>query len=299
MIQVKPIKNFKKYSIRIHKKPEPRSHNPALPSLFFNGIFIGMTGSGKSYSLITMLKMYEREGIYDEDDMKCEIRYILVSPTSKSDANAVFQLLKIEEDDLIDNFSFEALENKVNELIEEKQSITDWNLYIKAIKKMRKHDDIESLTEEELELLDKFGFDDDGKDLRRKPTKVYFLILDDMISTGLFSRSTKNKFNNLIILCRHHSINCLLTAQHLKSVPPLIRSNCKVYVIFKSNNYKKVLENVYEEVSGLLTLEQFEQMYLTATEEINNHLTIINDKKMPDKYKYRVNWNDYFVFDTK
>ena len=137
--------------------------------------------------------MYEREGIYDEDDMKCDIRYILVSPTSKSDANAVFQLLKIEEDDLIDNFSFEALENKVNELIEEKQSITDWNLYIKAIKKMRKHEDIESMTEEELELLDKYGMDDDGSNLRRKPTKIYFLIFDDMISTPLFSRSSKNK----------------------------------------------------------------------------------------------------------
>lgn len=295
MIKIKPIKDLKKYSIRIHKKPEPRSHNPALPSLFFNGIFIGMTGSGKSYSLITMLKMYEREGIYDEDDMKCEIRYILVSPTSKSDANAVFQLLKIEEDDLIDNFSFEALENKVNELIEEKQSITDWNLYIKAIKKMRKHEDIESMTEEELELLDKYGMEDDGANLRRKQTKIYFLIFDDMISTPLFSRSSKNKLNNLIILCRHHSICCLLTAQHLKSVPPLIRSNCKVYCVFKSNNFKKVLENIYEEVSGLISPDEFENMYMKSTEEAHDHLTIIIDNKMPKQYRFRKNWNDYFI----
>ena len=297
MIQVKPIKDLKKYSIRVKKKPEPRSHNPALPSLFFNAIYIGMTGSGKSYSLITMLKMYEREGIYDEDDMKCEIRYVLVSPTSKSDANAVFQLLKIEDDDLIDDFSFEALENKVNELIQEKQSITDWNLYIKAIKKLRKHEDIESLTEEELELLDKFGMDDDGKDLRRKATKIYFMIFVDMISTPLFSRSSKNKMNNLIILCRHHSICCLMTAQHLKAIPPLIRSNSKVYVIFKSNNYKKVLDDLYTEVSGLITPEDFEKMYLTATEESHNHLTIIIDNKMPDKFKYRKNWNDFFILD--
>jgi hypothetical protein len=297
MIKIKPIKDLKKYSIRVKKKPEPRSHNPALPSLFFNGIFIGMTGSGKSYSLITMLKMYEREGIYDEDDMKCEIRYILVSPTSKSDANAVFQLLKIEDDDLIDDFSFEALESKVNQLIEEKRSISDWNLYIKAIKKLRKHEDIESLTEEELELLDKFGLDDDGKDLRRKSTKIYFMIFDDMISTPLFSRSSKNKMNNLIILCRHHSICCLMTAQHLKAIPPLIRSNSKIYVIFKSNNYKKVLDDLYTEVSGLITPEDFEKMYLTATEESHNHLTIIIDNKMENKYKYRKNWNDFFILD--
>jgi hypothetical protein len=117
MIKIKPIKDLKKYSIRIHKKPEPKSPNETLPSLFFNAIFIGITGSGKSYSLITMLKMYERETILDDEGFKCDIRYILISPTSKSDANAVFQLLKIEDDDLIDNFSFEALENKVNELL--------------------------------------------------------------------------------------------------------------------------------------------------------------------------------------
>lgn len=292
---VKPIKDFKKYSIRVNKKNEPRSKNEALPSLFFNGIFIGMTGSGKSYSLVSMLKMYEREGIYDDEDNKCEIRYILVSPTSKSDANAVFKLLKIEDDDLIDNFSFETLENKVNELIEEKQSINDHNLYIKALKKLRKHDDIDSLTEEELEILDKFGMNDDGSTLNRRKTKIYFLIFDDMISTPLFSRSSKNKLNNLIILCRHHSICCLLTSQHLKAVPPLIRSNCKVYVVFKSNNFKKVLQNIYEEVSGLITEEQFEEMYLTATEGANDHLTIIIDNKMPKSYRFRKNWNEYFI----
>ena len=296
MIKIKPIKDLKKYSIRVKKKAEPRSPNETLPSLFFNGIFVGMTGSGKSYSLITMLKMYERETILDDEGFKCDIRYVLISPTSKSDANAAFQLLKIEDEDLIDDFSFEALESKVNNLIEEKQSITEWNLYIKAVKKMRKHEDIESLTEEELELLDKYGMDDDGKDLRRKSTKIYFMIFDDMISTPLFSRSSKNKMNNLIILCRHHSICCLMTAQHLKAIPPLIRSNSKVYVIFKSNNYKKVLDDLYTEVSGLITPEQFEKMYLTATEESHNHLTIIIDNKMPDKYKYRVNWNDYFIF---
>jgi hypothetical protein len=87
-----------------------------------------------------------------------------------------------------------------------------------------------------------------------------------------------------------------MTAQHLNAVPPLIRSNCKVYVIFKANNFKKIVEGVFNEVSGLLTLDNFIAMYEDATQEMNNHLTIINDKKMPEKYKYRKNWNDYYVF---
>ena len=299
MIKVKPIKDLKKYSIRVSKKPEPRCANDNLPSFFFNALFIGITGAGKSYSMITLLKMYENYGIYDENNKKCDIRYVLISPTSKSDANAVFSLLKIEDDDLIDDFSFEALENKVNELVEEKKSIDEWNLYVKALKKMRKKEDIDSLTEEELEVLEKMGFDDDGKIIKEKPQKIYFLIIDDMISTGLFSRSSKNKFNNLIIMCRHFKINIFMTSQHLKSIPPLIRSNCKLYVIFKANNYKKIIESVFEEVSGLLTLEKFEAMYLEATQELNNHLTIINDKKMKEELKYRINYDKYFQFSDK
>jgi len=296
MITTKQIKEIKKYHIKVHKKAEPRCVNEALPSFFFNSLFIGITGSGKSYSLVSLLKLYERYGVIDEEGFKCEMRYILISPTSKSDANSVFSLLNIEEDDIIEEFNYETLENKVSELIEEKKMIDEWNLFIKALKKFKKHEDIDEMTDEELEVLEKYGFEDEGRILKRKATKIYFLICDDMISTGLFSRSSKNKFNNLVILCRHHSINIMMTCQHLRSVPPLIRSNCKLYVIFKANNFKKILEGVYEEVSGLLTIEDFEAMYLEATKEMNNHLTIINDKKMLDKYKYRINYDKYFVF---
>lgn len=294
MISTKKIKDLKSYSIKVHKKPEPRCKNEALPSFFHNALFIGITGSGKSYSMIKLLKMYEKEGIIDDENELCDIRYILISPTSKSSANSVFQLLKIEDDDLIDDFSFEALEDKVNELIEENKMISEWNIYVKAYHKLNKTQEIDSLTDEELEMLDKYGMDSDDIP-RRKKTKIYFLIVDDMISTPLFSRSGKNKFNNLIILCRHYGINIYMTSQHLKSVPPLVRSNCKIYAIFKANNFKKVLEGVYEEVSGLLELDDFINMYQMATNDLHSHLTIINDKKMKDAYKYRMNWNDYFV----
>jgi len=295
MIRTEKIKDLKSYSIKIHKKDEPRCVNHALPSFYHNALFIGITGAGKSFSMIKLLKMYEKEGVIDDEGHSCDIRYILISPTSKSSANSVFQLLKIDDDDLIDDFSFDALDNKVNELIEEQKMISEWNLYCKVFKKFYKNQDIDSLTDEELEVLEKYGMDADEIP-RRKRTKIYFLIVDDMISTPLFSRSGKNKFNNLIILCRHFGINIYMTSQHLRSIPPLIRSNCKIYAIFKANNFKKVLEGVYEEVSGLLTLEDFVAMYNEATKDLHSHLTIINDKKMKEELRYRTNWNDYFVF---
>ena len=45
---------------------------------------------------------------------------------------------------------------------------------------------------EELEVLEKYGMEPDETP-RRKKTKIYWLIVDDMIGSGIFSRSNKNK----------------------------------------------------------------------------------------------------------
>ncbi len=43
--------------IKTTKKPPPRSINENLPPCYFTSIFIGSKGSGKTYSLIKLLKI--------------------------------------------------------------------------------------------------------------------------------------------------------------------------------------------------------------------------------------------------
>ncbi len=295
-MSVRAVNIIKPYKIKVNKTPEPRSKNEFLPPFYYNALFIGMTGAGKSYSFTTLLKLYEKYGIYDHQGNKMNMRIILISPTIHSSANSVLQLLKINEEDKIMHYSDEILEEKINELIEEQETLREWNLYVDAYKKFHKYNDIETMTDEELEILDKFnGFENDEIP-KRKTENIYFIIFDDMISSGAFGNKKKSKLNNLIILCRHHNINIFITAQHLKAIPPLIRSNCRVYVIFKSNNYKKLLENVYSEISGIISQEKFEELYHYSTNKINDAMVVILHNGLDEKYRIRKNWTDYLEY---
>jgi len=295
-MNVRAVNIIKPYKIKVNKIPEPRSANPHLPPFYYNALFIGMTGSGKSYSFTTLLKLYEKYGIYDYLGNKMGMRIILFSPTAKSSANSVLQLLKLEDEDTIAEYSDDALEEKVNEIIEEQETLKEWNIYVEAYKKFHKYNDVESMTNEELEILDKYnGFESDEVP-KRKIEKIYFIIFDDMLGSGAFGTKRKSKLNSLITLCRHHNINIIITAQHLRSIPPIIRSNVRVFVIFKSNNYKKLLDNVYSEISGLISQEKFEELYQFSTNKINDALVVIVNNAIEEKYRIRRNWTDFLEY---
>ncbi len=72
------------------------------------------------------------------------------------------------------------------------------------------------LTDEELVLLDKYGMEDQ-KDLKRRNEKVYFYIWC-LLGTSAFKIGSESKLNNLVTLCRHHSINLMFTTQYLTAI---------------------------------------------------------------------------------
>jgi len=93
------------------------------------------------------------------------MRIVLFSPTANSSANSVLQLLKIDEDDKIAEYSDDVLEEKVNEIIQEQENLKEWNIYVEAHKKFHKYNDVETMTDEELEILDKYNERKNGKGL--------------------------------------------------------------------------------------------------------------------------------------
>ena len=172
-MNVRAVNIIKPYKIKVKKTPEPRSKNLLLPPFYYNALFIGQTGTGKSYKFVELLKLYERDGIQDYLGNEMGMRIVLFSPTANSTANSVLQLLKIDDEDKIAIYSDEILEEKVNELIEEQEGLKEWNKYVEAYKKFHKYNDVDSMTDEELELLDRHdGFDSDEVPKRKKE---YFL----------------------------------------------------------------------------------------------------------------------------
>ena len=89
--------------IKTNKKPAPQSNNPNLPQCYFNMLLIGSKGSGKTYSLVKLLKLYEKYPFYNHEGHKLNIRIIVFCPTLHSAANPVYETLKdLDEDDKTD-----------------------------------------------------------------------------------------------------------------------------------------------------------------------------------------------------
>ena len=84
-----------------------------MPPCFFTSIFIGGRGSGKTYSLVKLIKNYERYPIYDVDNNKLDIRVILFCPTAHSVANPIYETLKyLDDDDIILDYSDDKYKKK-------------------------------------------------------------------------------------------------------------------------------------------------------------------------------------------
>ena len=235
MIQEIKLNGLDNKPIKTTKKPPPRSINKDLPPCYFTSIFIGSKGSGKTYSLIKLLKNYEQYPIYDNDKNKLDIRVIVFCPTVMSSANPIYETLKyLDEDDIILNYSDDKLLDKLDEIEQEKQDIADYNDYIIVWKKFVKIDEnVNLLYPHELLILSKHDFRD-PKDVPHPPFKyprVNFLVFDDLVGDPHAFKRGSSALNNLCIKHRHLQCNLIFTTQYMKAIPPVIRCNLDIWVI--------------------------------------------------------------------
>jgi len=121
--------------------------------------------------------------------------------------------------------------------------------------------------------------------------KCIFFIFDDLLGTSAFKIRSESKLNNLVTLCRHHSINLMFTTQYLTAIPPIIRNNVRLWVVFKFSNSERLLKHVYPEISNLVKEESFLELYEHATNNDHDSLIIINHNDMDKKFRIRKNWN--------
>ena len=84
--------------------------------------------------------------------------------------------------------------------------------------------------------------------------RVNFLIFDDLISHQSAFKKNSNVCN-LTIKCRYHHCSMLFTTQHPKAIPPVIRTNTDLWILFKFASKERIIDQIYNEVSSLLTIE--------------------------------------------
>ena len=281
--------------IKTTKKPPPRSTNENLPPCYFTSIFIGSKGSGKTYSLIKLLKNYEKYPIYDNEGHKLDMRIIVFCPTILSVANPIYDTLKyLDDDDIIMEYSDNKLLDKLDEIEKEKEDIKDYNKYIEVWKKYIKIDEnVNLLLPDELLILSKYDFRD-PKDIPHPPYKyprILFLVFDDLVGDANAFKRGHSAINNLCIKHRHLQCNLLFTTQYIKAIPPVLRRNLDIFVIFKFANVQSVVEQIYPEISGVIKEDDFINVFEYAT--LNKHDALIIDQT--SKNIFKLNWDTALI----
>ena len=292
MIQEIKLNGLNNEPVKTNKKTPPMSINKDLPPCYFTSIFIGSKGSGKTYSVVKLLKNYEKYPIYDADGNKLTMRVIVFCPTINSSANPIYESLKhLDENDIILDYSDDKLLDKLHEIEEEKKFIEEYKEYVTVWKKYMKIDeDMSLLTHDELLILSKFDFTDpeNMKKPEYKHPRINFLIFDDLVGDAHEFKKSHSALNNLCIKHRHLQCNLIFTTQYIKAIPPVIRRNLDIFIIFKFANVKSVTEQIYPEISGIIKEEEFELLFDYATE--NKHNALIIDQTSKQNI-FKLNWD--------
>ena len=292
MIQEIKLNGLNNEPVKTNKKQPPMSINKDLPPCFFTSIFIGSKGSGKSYSLVKLLKNYEKYPIYDVDGNKLEMRVIVFCPTIHSAANPIYESLKyLDEEDIILDYSDYKLLEKLQDIEKEKEEIQEYKDYLTVWKKYMKIDeDMSLLTHDELLILSKYDFTDPQylKKPKYKNPRINFLVFDDLVGDANAFKKSHSAINNLTIKHRHLQCNLLFTTQYIKAIPPVLRRNLDIFVIFKFANVQSVVEQIYPEISGIIKEEDFEILFEYATKDKHNALIIDQTSK---QNIFKLNWD--------
>jgi len=293
MITEISLKELDNLPIKVHKKKPPQSVNKDLPPLFFTSLFIGAKGSGKTYSLVKLLKFYESSDTTDDEGNVRKMRTILFCPTANSVANPIYKTLKtLDENDIYTDYSDELLKEVLDQIDAEYNEINNYNNYKKIYQKYINN--YKSLNDDDLEILHNYNFKKPSeleKPLFKYP-RINYLIFDDLIGDPqAFKKNKGNILSKLVITHRHLQCNLLFTTQYIKAIPPIIRANTDIFVLFKFASNNIIIDKIYPELSGLIKEEQFIQLYEYATLDPNSALISINhamNKNMNGMYK---NWN--------
>jgi hypothetical protein len=247
------------------------------PKFYWNMLNIGSRGSGKTYTIVQMIKHYEKNKI-TKDGVEYKIRTHLISPTIQ--ANEIYKSLDSLDfkKDAHDDYSDALLLSIIDNIKAEKKEYDKYLLYKKSYEKFAKtpENKLDKLYDEEpwiFNLLEEYDYQN-PKDIKHEPQKVHIVVLDDLLGSDAFTKKTKSVLTNAMIKNRHMGICFALLSQSIRSIPKNIRLNCSVFQLAAFKNKKVILEDIYEEVSNVIGIDQFEELYDHATNKPYGSLII-------------------------
>jgi hypothetical protein len=238
------------------------------PRFYWNMMNIGARGSGKTYTIVQMIKHYEKNKIM-KDGVQYKLRTHLISPTLQ--ANEIYQSLDSLDmkKDAHENYSDKLILDIIADIKVKKNKYEEYLLYKKYYEKVMKipENKLEKAYDDNPEmfnLLEKYNYQNPSELEHEKP-EINIVILDDLLGSDAFTRKTKSTLVNAMIKNRHIGVCFALLVQSIRSVPKNIRLNCSVFQLATFKNKKMILEDIYEEISNVIGIDDFEELYDHAT----------------------------------
>jgi len=276
MIIEKPLKGFDN-KLLYDKLNYPQCSCGLCPRFFFNSLHVGARGSGKTYTVVQMIKHYEKHKIM-RDGVEYKLRTHLISPTIQ--ANEIYQSLDSLDmkKDAHDNYSDQLLLDIIEDVKAEKAEYEKYLLYKSSYEKFvktpeSKYEKLYETNPEIFNLLEEYDYIH-PKDFKHEKPAVNIIIMDDLLGSSAFTRKTQSVLTNAMIKNRHMQICFAVLVQSIRAVPKTIRMNCSVFQLAKFGSKKVILNDIYEEVSNIITIEKFEELYDFATNKKYGSLII-------------------------
>ena len=233
-----------------------------MPNLCTQLLCCGAKGSGKTISIVNLVKKLEFDRIF------------LISPTAKSN-HAILSMINIDENDMYeDTEDLTIIDDIISKVEEEGREYDEYHEKMKEYNEFIKNSNNNDYHLIDDETIDKF-MDDNNNFLKpehylngRRPKVA--LILDDILGSYLMSKGIR-KVNNLAIKHRHIShvksegggaigVSTFFLTQTFRcqtgGISKPIRSNCNSLIIFKTKNENE-FNDLSQEVAGEIGHELF------------------------------------------
>lgn len=113
--------------------------------------------------------------------------------------------------------------------------------------------------------------------------KQVLLIIDDFMDK--FSASKNNTLNKIMFKGRHYGLSCIYTTQKYTGLPPLIRNNALVKIVFKMNNKLEFNKFIDENSTIDTPEEELTKLVNTATESKYHYFLVKESNGNIDYYE--------------
>lgn len=271
-LQTEHIENWDSKVVKHKKLKYPQPGDPNTPRNFMVCLAVGSRGQGKSFSLVKLLKQFEKFGVYNADGDEVDQRVILFSPTV--DSNPIFKSLRhLHDEDIHESYSDDKLVTVIEDIKKERDETEKYQEDLAVWKKFLRARKDSDLTPEEYVTLERLDYQ--APDKPKYPNGVVnHMIFDDLIASPAFKSTGKSALTNLVLRNRHLGTNILIAAQSLKSVPKAMRLNTSLFILYRFCNRKMVCDDIYSEISAIMTPEEFDKVYEFATRGDHDALVI-------------------------